>query len=116
MPVVEFGRVQGVVEVVRGEPGSLLRITVSLETKGSVTRVRSDVLPAVRPIASTEDLAWHADQWTQETIGIDLALAGWEVLGRDDAAMASGSPAICSAVYPVRRLFLPAPDMETDPG
>lgn len=114
--MVEFGRVQGVVEVVRGAPDWVLRVTVSLETKGSVTRVRSEELPVVRSIDGIDDLAWHADQWTQETIGIELALAGWEVLGRDDGAAPDGEPAICSAIYPVRRLFLPPPGTETEAG
>ena len=114
--MVEFGRVQGVVEVIRGAPDWLLRITVSLETKGAVTCVRAEDLPAVLPIAGPADLTWHADQWTQETVGIDLALEGWEVLGRDDGAMSGHGPTICSAVYPVRRLFLPSTTSETDPG
>ncbi|MBA2753281.1 MAG: hypothetical protein H0U40_02305 [Chloroflexia bacterium] len=114
--MVEFGRVQGVVEVVRGAPDWVLRITVSLETRESVTRVRSEELPVVRPITGDEDLAWHADQWTQETIGIDLALSGWEVLGRADGATPGGGLSMSSAIYPVRRLFLPAPGTEKDAG
>lgn len=69
--------------------------------------VRSEVLDPVRPVDSRDELFWHADQWTQETIGVDLAEQGWEVLGASDPGevVEFGPPR--SATYIVRRLFQP---------
>lgn len=108
--MVEFGRVVGIVEAPRDRARSDLRLTVTLETKDAVAVVRSESLEPVRPAHTVEELAWHADQWTQETIGVDLAEQGWEVLGMSDVdSEASGGPPR-SATYSVRRLFLPLTD------
>jgi hypothetical protein len=107
--VVEFGRVRGIVEALRNPATSQLVLTVTLETEHAVNVVRSQVLDPVRPARTQADLAWHADQWTQETIGVDLAEQGWEVLGvsETDLDLSIGPPR--SATYSVRRLFKPPP-------
>lgn len=105
--MVEFGRVEGVVEIVAGTRVPQLHLTVTLETQDDVRLVRSETLDAVRTVATREDLSWHADQWTQETIGVDLAEQGWEVLGASGRGdrIEAGPPR--SATYSVRRLFRP---------
>lgn len=95
---MRFGRVDGIVVPADGaEPR--LRLTVSLETGGRIERVRDEVVPVLRPLAGPDDLNWHADQFTQETLGIDLAERGWAGLGGDRwgraaAARAGGAGAV----------------------
>ena len=48
-----------------------VHLTVTLEAGRAITTVREETLAPLRPVSSPEDLAWHADQWTQETIGVD---------------------------------------------
>ncbi len=105
--MVEFGRVEGVVEIVAEVRVPQLHLMVTLETQDGVRLVRSETLDAVRTIATREDLSWHADQWTQETIGVDLAEQGWEVLGASDRDDRIGAGPPRSATYSVRRLFRP---------
>ncbi len=104
--MVEFGRVDGTVELVRVNNRPRLRLTVTLETRDAVRVVRSETLDPVMPLGTPESLAWHADQWTQETIGVDLAEQGWEVLAASEQGDEEpGLPR--SATYSVRRLFRP---------
>ena len=77
---MRFGRVEGVVTPV-GDGTAQLHLVVWLETGRSVQTVRDETLAPLRPIATYADLVWHADQWTQETIGAILALEGWEAIG-----------------------------------
>ena len=55
----------------------LLRVVVWLDTGRRIETVRDETLPPLRPVQGYADLAWHADQWTQETIGTILAERGW---------------------------------------
>ncbi|MFN8591137.1 MAG: hypothetical protein U0031_06695 [Thermomicrobiales bacterium] len=87
--------------------GTLLRLTVWLDTGQRLETVRDETLAPVRPIASFADLVWHADQWTQETIGTTLAEQGWEAIGAGelpdtDASEPGALPR--SAPYAVRNL------------
>ena len=101
---MQFGRVQGYVRVAEPQVEGQLHLTVTLEAGRTVTTVREETLAQLRPVSNPEDLAWHADQWTQETIGVDLALEGWEVVGAGPLPeVDAGSPA-SSAVYAVRKL------------
>lgn len=101
---MQFGRVQGYVREAEPLVDGLLHLTVTLEAGRAVTTVREETLAPLRPIFGPEDLAWHADQWTQETIGVDLALEGWEVVGAGPLPeLDLGLPA-SSAVYAVRKL------------
>jgi hypothetical protein len=102
--MVRFGRVEGVVAVI-DEPGApRLRLVVHLETADGTVVVRDEIVHPVRPIATPEDLVWHADQWTQETIGTDLAAAGWEALGAGEIPVPEPGELPRSAPYAVRRL------------
>ena len=101
---MRFGRVEGVVEVIDegGEPR--LHLIVTLETGSSLEIVRDEILTPLRTIHSPDDLAWHADQWTQETIGVDLAEQGWEAIGADEPPPTSPGDLAQSARYAVRLL------------
>lgn len=104
---MRFGRVEGVVvPVVRGDQ-TWLRLTVYLETGQRLDVVRDEVLPPLRPLAGAADLIWHADQWTQETIGADLALQGWEAIGAGEVPEAGPDELPRSASYAVRNLTPP---------
>ena len=84
---MQFGRVIGVVIPLSGGTGdapSRYRLTVTIETGAAVTVIRSeDIMPGT--ISSTSpDPGWIASQWTQETIGNELAIDGWEPIGTSD--------------------------------
>jgi hypothetical protein len=101
---MKFGRVEGLVDVVsEGEtPG--LRLRVFLETNQGVRIVRDDVVPALTDSDGAASLSWQADQYTQETIGVDLAAEGWEVIGASEVPVAEAGELARSASYAVRQL------------
>lgn len=102
--MVRFGRIEGVVAVV-GEAGApSLRLVVHLETVDGTVVVRDEILRPLRPVVTPEDLVWHADQWTQETIGTDLAADGWEAVGAGEVPVPEPGELPRSAPYAVRRL------------
>lgn len=99
---MKFGRVEGIVEPLPEDP-TYLRLTVILETSGSFTVVRTESV--IRLSGEREaDLTWQADQYTQETIGVDLALEGWEVIGQGDIPESQPDEIARSATYAVRKL------------
>lgn len=99
---MRFGRVEG---VVTPEPDGRLHLVVWLETGARVETVRDEVLAPLRPLLTFADLIWHADQWTQETIGITLAEQGWEAIGAGDLPVEdAGAQLARSAPYAVRNL------------
>ncbi len=102
---MQFGRVEGFVAPPDDADGGRLRLTVTLETgRGRVEVVREELVAALRPIAGADDLAWHADQYAQETIGVQLAAAGWEAIGAGDLPTPEPNAPARSATYAVRRL------------
>jgi hypothetical protein len=101
---MRFGRVEGLVEAVSGEEGAGLRLRVYLETNQGVRLVRDDVVRALTGVDGADSLSWQADQYTQETIGVDLAAEGWEVIGASDLTVAGAGEIARSASYAVRRL------------
>ena len=104
--MVRFGRVEGLVTPAGGDDDrhATLRLVVHLETDGALDVVRDEVLAPIRPVRSSADLAWHADQWTQETIGVDLAELGWEAIGAGEPPPVTAGALARSAPYAVRRL------------
>ena len=70
--------------------------------------VREELLAPLRGVDAFADLVWHADQWTQETIGTTLAERGWEAIGAGDLPTADDldEPGALprSAPYAVRNL------------
>lgn len=100
-----FGRVEAI--AVPGESAGRIRITVYLETGQTIRSIRDEQVPSLRPVLDSNDLAWHADQYAQETIGTDLALEGWEVIGGGDIPRVIDGAVARSAAYAVRRLSIP---------
>jgi hypothetical protein len=110
--MVHFARVDGIVTIV-GRAGTvgtvselLLRLVVTLDDGRKSRVVRDETLRALRPVDTLADLKWHADQWTQETIGVDLAGEGWEPvsLGAPGAPDSQVQGIGHSPTYVVRRL------------
>jgi hypothetical protein len=101
---MRFGRVEGVVVPVAADRGGGLQLTVYLETGRRLEIVREETVPVLRPIAEPADLVWHADQYTQETIAVDLAELGWEVIGAGDLPVPAAGELVRSAGYAVRNL------------
>lgn len=103
---MRFARVEGVVTPVEAGGTLLLRLTVWLDTGRRLETVREETLPPLRPVAGFADLVWHADQWTQETIGTTLAEQGWEAIGAGELPTEQSEPGALprSAPYSVRNL------------
>jgi hypothetical protein len=105
---VRFGRVEGVVTPIIGDGRTLLRLVVWLDTGTRIETVREEILVPLRGVDDFADLVWHADQWTQETIGTTLAERGWEAIGAGDLPTADDpdEPGALprSAPYAVRNL------------
>lgn len=101
-----FGRVEAVAS--RTEAG--LNVTVYLETGQALRTVRDEEVSPLRPLVTDADLAWHADQYAQETIGTALALEGWEVIGGGEIPDVEPGSLARSATYAVRRLAQPMPE------
>ena len=105
---MRFGRVEGVVTPVEMDGRVQLRLVVWLDTGTRLETVREEILPPLRDASDFAGLVWHADQWTQETIGTILAERGWEAIGagdlpsRDDPDDPGALPR--SAPYAVRNL------------
>ena len=105
---MRFGRVEGVVTTIVSDGQTLLRLVVWLETGTRIETVREEILAPLHGIEGFTDLVWHADQWTQETIGTTLAERGWEAIGAGDLPSADDldEPGALprSAPYAVRNL------------
>ncbi|MCO5215166.1 MAG: hypothetical protein M9953_13625 [Thermomicrobiales bacterium] len=76
---MRFGTVSGVLGIGENERW----FTVMLQTRDETVVVRDDVVPAM---LEGEDSAWVIDQLVQETLGIELALEGWEVVAVSERA------------------------------
>lgn len=102
---MQFGRVEGFVAPLGESASGWLRLTVTLETgRGRVEVIREELVAVLRPIAGPDDLAWHADQYAQETIGVQLAESGWEAIGAGELPRPEPNAPARSATYAVRRL------------
>ncbi len=100
---MRFGRVEGYVLRVPGSEDEL-QLTVTLETGKGIEVVREEVVPVLKPITDQALLSWHADQYTQETIGVHLAEAGWEAIGAGDEPEIEANAPARSLTYGVRNL------------
>ncbi len=72
---MQFGRVYGF--VTQRSPGELW-LTVVLDTGREMRTVRDEAVPDA---LAGENPGWLADQLVQETIGVELAVDGWEAIG-----------------------------------
>jgi hypothetical protein len=95
---VRFGRVSG--HVVARDNG--LDLTVVLDSGQRVETIRSEHVDVLGSYDDHHDLAWQADQYTQETLGNELALLGWEAIAEEPAAPSPAGTGM-SASYLVRR-------------
>jgi hypothetical protein len=79
-----------------------------LDTGHRVTTVREEVMPLLPSATDLSDIDWSADQYTQETIAVDLAEQGWEAFGvaADEGPRQIGRLGT-SATYLVRRAGSP---------
>ncbi len=100
---MEFGRVHGRAWRDDACSDQSLRIAVTLETRTGARVVRDSCELELRPIQTVDDLAWHADQYTQETIGTDLTLEGWEAISRGEPIAGRGGIDLATVTYVVRR-------------
>lgn len=98
---MRFGRVDG---FLRRQPDGSLELTVNLETGGTIAVVRSGRVAQLRAIETDDDLVWHADQYTQETIAVDLAEQGWEVFAEGETPLQNDESLIRSTGYLVRQM------------
>jgi hypothetical protein len=100
-----FGRAEAVAELVNDSQGfQRVHVTVYLESGRSISVVREESVPLLKAISSLEDVAWHADQYAQETIGNELAEQGWEVIGGGEIPAIEPDAIARSASYALRRL------------
>jgi hypothetical protein len=98
---MRFGRVEGVAEPTAS---GRFHLRVILETAEAVTVVRDAIVPALLDTEEVSGSSWQVDQYTQETIGVDLAEQGWEVIGASDLPVADLGEVVRSASYAVRQL------------
>jgi hypothetical protein len=103
---VRFGRVEGTVTPISTAGELSLHLVVWLDTGRHVETVRDEVLPPLRQVENFADLVWHADQWTQETIGTILSELGWEAIGAGEVPSDERGSSLVprSAAYAVRNL------------
>ncbi len=101
---MRFGRVEGVVVPLGEGDDAPLRLTVYLETGSRLEVVRDETVRPLRPLTTAADLIWHADQLTQETIGVDLAEQGWDAIGAGEVPAPEPGALARSASYAVRKL------------
>jgi hypothetical protein len=100
---MRFGRVDGVL-LPTGDDTSSFQLTVYLDLGSMVEIVRDEVVTLPADEADPEAISFWADQLTQETIGNELAMNGWEVVaGGEPPSTAPGAP-VMSAAYVVRRI------------
>ena len=101
---MRFGRVEGIVAPVDVDGRTMLHLTVFLESGARLDVVRDETLAPLRPLTGIDDLIWHADQLTQETIGNELAVSGWEAIGEGPLPAPEVGTLARSATYAVRNL------------
>ncbi len=86
------------------------QLIVTLDSGHRVRTVREEVVSLLPSADASTDLAWSADQYTQETIAVDLAEEGWEVIGTAAIELEASAPlgTGASAIYLVRLMSDPA--------
>ena len=97
---MQFAQVIGT--IFAGE--SSYRIVVALDFRTRIETIRVETVDHLLTLNGVADLRWTIDQYTQETIGNDLALQGWEAIAeaqsrRDDVPQEG----VASVSYLVRR-------------
>lgn len=101
---MRFGRVEGFVETAWQRDQQYLKLKVVLETSSGLRTLRDETVPMLDGGNRDASLCWQADQYTQETIGVDLAQEGWEVIGAGEIPERAPGEVARSASYAVRQL------------
>jgi hypothetical protein len=101
---VEFGRVHGRAVEDSACADNQIRIVVVLETRNTVRTARDECVPRIAQLEPSQVLPWHADQYTQETIGVELASEGWEAISQVAGSDDRGSVDPATVTYVVRRV------------
>jgi hypothetical protein len=101
---VRFGRVEGRLRPAAGGESTTLHFTAILESGSAFRAVRDEEVDLTRYGAEPVDLWWLADQLTQETLGNELALDGWEVIGAGDPPASTQGEIPRSVSYAVRNV------------
>jgi len=96
---MQFARVSGFVVA----DDNMLLLTVSLDTGRRVETVRSERVPRLGSGPDADDLNWQANQYTQETIGNELTLLGWEPLAEEPSEDSPSGTGV-SASFLVRKM------------
>jgi hypothetical protein len=78
-------------------------MVVTLDDRARVRTVRDERISALLSHRGIPDAHWTADQFTQETIGTDLAEAGWEAISEVEAKQPD-APGPATVIYLVRRV------------
>lgn len=88
---------------VTGADSRSLHILVTGDDRSVVRTIRDEEVSAL-PGERAADLAWQVDQYTQETIGVTLAMEGWEVFSTAEQDSTTDEARTgCSPIYLVRR-------------
>lgn len=104
---MKFGRVQGHGATVIVQNETMVSVAVTLDTGHSATVVRNETVPWLT-FGPEADVSWQVDQYTQETIGVQLALEGWEPFAEDRSQQRLSDDGLAhSALYTVRNLSSP---------
>lgn len=98
--MVRFGKVAGIVF----EAESMLLLTVTLETGQGISEIRHEQVRRLCPEGDQAALDWQADQYTQETIGVDLGERGWEAIADAPSEPDTITGIGRSRIYTVRNL------------
>jgi hypothetical protein len=99
---MQFGRVDGQLRWEETCGQLALRFIALIETASGIQVARDEMVDPPADLTVHYDLNWLADQLTQETIGVDLAIEGWEVIGAGDLPTPIDGVGR-SALYAVRR-------------
>lgn len=101
---MNFGRVHGRVSSSGHCRDGFVRIEVMLETSARTVTVRDECVSPDSFGADRSNLGWLADQLTQETIGTQLALDGWEAVALSQGDPDRASVSAGTVTYVVRRM------------
>lgn len=100
---MKFARVEGFVSPLVDRK-DLLQLLVMIDDGKLVSLVREEQVGMLETAEIGTDLAWQADQYTQETIGTLLSEQGWELLGVSETPPGDALTPFRSQTYLVRQL------------
>ena len=99
---MRFMAVQGIGYWVQTGSSRSIHIVVTGDDRRRVETIRDETVPALTG-PHVDDLDWQVDQYTQESIGVTLAAAGWEVFSTSERDELDNGALTSSPVYLVRQ-------------